>query len=446
MDEQRARLTVARALAGAFLDVTSWDRAALVEAGQDVLDGRPDWLEAMADRLAASRRPGEGAATRLVVDLERDLRAVGPLSVSVSAPPPAALHPPREPSASFARLPELAGPEELSSWLGVTDGQLRWLADTRSYERSAHDEALRHYRYGWRERAATGRRVRVIERPKAHLKAIQRHVLHGLLERIPAHPAAHGFVRGRSALTHAAQHVGRRVVIGFDLEDHFASIHGGHVRAIFRTAGYPPEVAGLLAGLTTNAIPGPAWEQVPRPARLTELAAHHRLGRLLAFPHLPQGAPSSPTLANLAAHRLDRRLTGLAARYDATYSRYADDLTFSGGERLLRDAGGFRQTVAEVVESERLRLNHAKSHLTTDAGRQVVCGIVVNLRPNVPRADYDRLKGLVHACVRDGPAKHLAPAPDPRAHLEGRVAWVAALHPERGARLRERLLAVDWTR
>jgi len=74
---------------------------------------------------------------------------------------------------------------------------------------------------------------------------------------------------------------------------------------------------------------------VPRPPAPTLSRAHHRLGRRLAAPHLPQGAPTSPALANLAAFTLDRRLTGLAGALDATYTRYADDLTLSGSSRLL---------------------------------------------------------------------------------------------------------------
>ena len=96
---------------------------------------------------------------------------------------------------------------------------------------------------------------RVIERPKARLKEIQRWILREILAWIPVHDAAHGFVRGRSARTHASVHLGRRVVMRFDLEDFFASVSAARVYGIFRTAGYPEAVAHTLTGLCTNVVP-----------------------------------------------------------------------------------------------------------------------------------------------------------------------------------------------
>ena len=117
-----------------------------------------------------------------------------------------------------------------------------------------------------------------------------------------------------------------------------------------------------------------AWSRVPRPRDLSVIAAHHRLGWRLAAPHLPQGAPKSPALANLSALALDRRLRGLAAALDARYTRYADDLVFSGGRGLLRAAADVRRTVAEIAREEGHRVNERKALLMTSAGRQRVGG------------------------------------------------------------------------
>ena len=136
--------------------------------------------------------------------------------------------------------------------------------------------------------------------------------------------------------THAASHSGQFVVIRLDLEDFFSSITASRIYGIFRTAGYPEAVAHALTGLSTNVVPTAFWGSLPRPRRVPSDQAHHRLGRKLATPHLPQGAPTSPALANLAAFKLDRRLTGLAASLEINYTRYADDLTFSGPARLLQ--------------------------------------------------------------------------------------------------------------
>lgn len=285
----------------------------------------------------------------------------------------------------------------------------------------------------------------MIERPKPRLKTIQRRLLHEILDWIPAQEAAHGFVAGRSVISHASRHSGRFVVIRFDLRDFFASIKAARVYGVFRTAGYPEAVAHTLTGLTTNVVSASFWHALPRPADPAQLSAHHRLARQLATPHLPQGAPTSPALANLAASRLDRRLTGLAARLDATYSRYADDLTFSGPARLARQTPLLRRAVADIAREEGFAVNEAKSTFVTGAGRQLVCGVVVNRRPNLARDEYDRLKAILHNAALQGPATQNRSAhEDFRAHLLGRIAWVAALNHDRGEKLHGRFAAIDW--
>src|SRR5262249_40986091 len=143
---------------------------------------------------------------------------------------------------------------------------------------------------------------RLLEAPRPRLKAIQRFVLHEILDHVPAHDAAHGYRRGRSIVTFAEPHAGRCLVLRMDLRDFFPSVSAARVRAVFRAGGYPREVAACLAGLCTNATPAGVW-----PAGTDD-----NTRRRFRSPHLPQGAPTSPALANLCAYGLDRRLTGLA--------------------------------------------------------------------------------------------------------------------------------------
>jgi hypothetical protein len=263
-------------------------------------------------------------------------------------------------------------------------------------------------------------------------------VLRSILDAIPSHDAAHGFTRGRSAVTHAALHTGRRVILRFDLESFFASVEGARVFGIFRAAGYPETVGYSLTALCVNVVPRSEWASAPRPADPRLLDAHWRLGRRLAAPHLPQGAPTSPALATLAALSLDRRLTGLAARFGATYSRYADDLALSGDERLLAAAPAIRAAVADIARDEGFRVNERKSQLMTSAGRQRLCGVVVNVHPNIARTEYDTLKAILHNAV------HRGPGGESRDQLLGRIAWVESVNPNRGAKLRERFAAIEW--
>jgi RNA-directed DNA polymerase len=125
-----------------------------------------------------------------------------------------------------------------------------------------------------------------------------------------------------------------------------------------------------------QAPPAPSADAVGRRRRMLDA---------LAVAHLPQGSPTSPALANLAAWRLDRRLAGLAARFAATYTRYADDLTMSGSRTLLNRAGLIVHLVEEIAAEEGFRLNDAKTRVRSHAQRQLVTGLVVNEGPRLPR-------------------------------------------------------------
>jgi RNA-directed DNA polymerase len=438
------RSAVAAAVAAAFLD-GEWERLGMADRAAPALVRRPRWLDAVAaEAVQAYRDPPRDRHRELVALIDRAL-ARRDAEGLLPRPPRRVRTAVFAPGMGRMRWPVLPieTRTDLAQTLDLHPGELAWLADRRGLERRAGDEQLRNYRYRWLARP--GGPPRMIEQPKRLLKETQRRVLRGILEAVPAHAAAHGFRRGHSAVTHARMHTGREVVLRLDLEDFFASIPAGRVYGLFRAAGYPEEVAADLTGLVTNVVPAATWAAAPAPWGAAALAAHHRLGRRLATPHLPQGAPTSPALANLCAYRLDRRLAGLAAAFDARYSRYADDLVLSGGRNLHRAAAVIRTRVAAIAREEGFAVNAAKSNLMTRAGRQRVAGIVVNEHPNLARAEYDRLKAILHDARLHGPgAANRAGHPAFREHLEGRIAWLGSLNPERGAMLRERLEPIDW--
>ena len=451
VDDDHERWPLALDLAQAMM-AGPWTAMAAAEAGAARLEHWPSWLDALALRVTSvyRRTPDQaklGELARLIAEFltERD---AGP-EVSHLPRVPGVLHPARargsRQGAPALRhdwpIAALASVDGLAAVLELSDGQLAWLADVRSLERTVTAERLRNYRY-----AAIPRRSglpRVIEAPKLRLKEVQRWILREILDHVPVHEAAQGFARGRSVIDHARRHSGRPVVLRLDLADFFASVSAGRVFGIFRTLGYGDPVAHALTGLSTNVVPQHVWNVVHTVAASAPVPARFRLGRALATPHLPQGAPTSPALANLAAFRLDRRLSGLAAAQGLRYSRYADDLTFSGA-RLPRGGADTQELVAMIVGEEGFMLNADKSVLRTRAARQSVCGIVVNAAPNVTRAEYDRLKAILHNAARHGPSgQGLAGR---QAELQGRVAWVASLNPARGAKLRRRFAEIDWSR
>ena len=324
--------------------------------------------------------------------------------------------------------------------LELTDGELDWFADARLWNRRARPGRLHHYRYEWRVRP--GRTPRLLEAPGDRLKAVQRRLLDGVLALIPQHDAAHGFVPGRSAVTGAERHTGAAIVISLDLASFFASVTATRIYGALRQVGLPESVAHSMTGITTHAVPSWATARMPPGGTVDERFA---LRRALASPHLPQGAPSSPTLANLAVRRLDSRLAGWADAAGAEYTRYADDLTFSGDAGLARRADAFVRGAIRIVEDQGYQVNPRKTRVRGASTRQAVTGIVVNDRLNLQRREYDRLKAILHNCVEHGPAgQNRDGHPDLRAHLLGRITWAATLNPARGERLMAEFRRIRW--
>jgi RNA-directed DNA polymerase len=165
----------------------------------------------------------------------------------------------------------------------------------------------------------------------------------------------------------------------------------------------------------------------------------------LAAPHLPQGAPTSPALANLAAFRLDVRLSALATTLGATYTRYADDLAFSGDGDLRAAAGRIRKLVTGIAAEEGFAVNPHKTRVMARGGRQHVAGVVVNVRPNVIRFEFDRFKAVLTNCARHGPtSQNRDNRPDFRSHLAGKIGHFAMLNPARGRKLWALFDAIRW--
>ena len=333
-------------------------------------------------------------------------------------------------------MPVFATPAELAKWLGLTPGQLAWLVHRFDDQQAAPVREGAHYTYRWVDKRSGGRRL--IEAPKPLLAAAQHKILRGILDKVPPHSAAHGFVADRSALSNAKQHLGRKVVVKCDLRNFFPSVGFARVCAIFRSLGYSREAANWLARLTTTV---PPLEFQPAARKPGSEWAPYRLR------HLPQGACTSPALANLSAFTLDLRLSGLARRFGAVYTRYADDLTFSGDGSFLRGLKTFLPLMERVVRSCRFEPHPEKWRILRRSARQTVTGVVVNVKPNVSRRDFDALKAILVNCVRSGPAsQNRAGHDDFRAHLRGRIAHVASVNARRGAKLAAIFATIDWSK
>jgi hypothetical protein len=413
---------------------------AVVERGIEFL-GRPwNWLRPLAVRyhqtVTTEDRPNP-PLHEVVRFLQSDKGfrwATKHHRKALSLLQPAAVAPSMHPVAAARnwRMPEIVTVPELAAWLGVTLGELEWFADSIGITRKNTNPRLRHYRYQVLQKDAS--HIRLIEAPKDRLKKLQQKILSGILDIVPLHNAIHGFHKGRSIQTFAAPHVKKFVLLKMDLRDFFPSISRARVQSLFRTFGYPDSVASLLAALCTNATPRDIWHDVP-----WEVQTFYRM------PHLPQGAPTSPSLANLCAYRLDCRLSAFAESCGSQYTRYADDLAFSGDRDFARSADRFSIQAAAIATEEGFTVAHRKTRLMRRSVRQHIAGLVINELPNIRRTDFDELKAILTNCLRHGPAcQNRAAHPNFRAHLEGRIVFVKSIHPAKGAKLEKLLNRIAW--
>jgi len=320
-------------------------------------------------------------------------------------------------------LPVLHSPADVANALSVTIPQLKWLA--------YHSEVVKrtHYvRFAVRKKSGG---ERVLSSPHKRLKAIQRWLLAEVLNKMPLENPAHGFVPTRSIVTNAIPHVGTRFVVNLDLKDFFPSIGFKRVRHAFRRVGYSGAVSTVFALLCTECPRQPVTFNGDR----YEVATGP-LG-------LPQGAPTSPALSNLVARKLDKRLAGFAKKVGLNYTRYADDLTFSGPAELSARIGYILAKVRHVAAEEGFTVNEKKTRVMRPSRAMEVTGVVVNAKPSVQREELRRLRAILHRAKTEGLDKqNREERPHFRAWLEGKIAFVSMVNPTAGAKLRAALIAL----
>jgi RNA-directed DNA polymerase len=264
------------------------------------------------------------------------------------------------------------------------------------------DEVLTHrhryYRSFKREKEdGTFRTLRAAQGP---LKLLQAKVKTHILDLVRLPDCVHGGVRGRSVITNAIPHLRKQVVFCLDVKDFFPSVDARRVRSTFEGLGFSSDVAQLLTDIT-------AWEN-----------------------QLPQGAATSSGLANLAMTRVDVRLQSLANQHGFSYTRYVDDLTLSGSERIL----DFRRLIQRVVLEEGFLIRQEKLRTMHSGMRQVVAGIVVNRKPNLTREQRLLIRReLLDFRQSRGRVRVLG------AGLRGKLSWLSHVNPELGSRLSNRV-------
>lgn len=225
--------------------------------------------------------------------------------------------------------------------------------------------------------------ARKIDAPNANIKILQQKLNQVLQTVFQSKPSVHGFALGKSVRSNAGQHLNKRWVFNVDLEDFFPSINFGRVRGMFMGQPYnlPEKVATVLAHLCCFQ------------------------GRL------PQGAPTSPVVSNMICAQMDSQLQFLAQRHQCTYTRYADDITFSCTSRRFPVGIAVPNELNQIIPGSSLReiigqngfsINQRKVWLRGRDRRQVVTGVTVNAFPNLQRRYINQIRAMLHAWKRYG--------------------------------------------
>lgn len=259
-------------------------------------------------------------------------------------------------------------------------------------------------------------KARTITAPSLPLKQRQKWILREILSKLPSSEAAHGFESGRSIVTNAKLHANNPYVLCMDIQDFFPSISFPSIARIFQSIGYSPQAA----------------------YRLTQLCSYQD--------SLPQGAPTSPKLANLIFCPLDRQLSALARDAGCVYSRYADDLTFSGKHDLRGIYGAINQT----LEKNNFYLNTRKIHSYGPGIPKRITGLVVqDGKIRVPKHFKRKLRQEIHYCLQFGVLTHLENTDSThfihyREYLYGKAYFIQMVEPEVGTFFLEQLDQIQW--
>ncbi len=228
---------------------------------------------------------------------------------------------------------------------------------------------------------------RVISSPVTGIRIIQRKLNQVLHAVYGTRSPVHGFVRGKSIVTNASRHLHCRMLLNFDLEDFFPSIHFGRVKGLFEGKPY------LL----------------PEPVAIT-------LAQICCFSQvLPAGAPTSPIVANMVCAQMDSQLKRLAVDCGCIYTRYADDITFSIAHGRFPPPVVYRDPttqkwiisneIQKVVIGNGFKINSSKTRVLPRGYRQEVTGLVIGDRVNVKRTYIRQVRGMLHACEKWGIAE-----------------------------------------
>lgn len=317
-------------------------------------------------------------------------------------------------------LPVFSSLTELANSMNLDLNTLRYLIYQRQVSKRTH--------YHTFEIPKKSGGKRKISAPKRQMKALQRWVLDTILDRITMDEHAHGFIKDRSILTNAQPHTGKEIVVNIDLKDFFPSIDFKRVKGLFHKLGYSEQMSIIFALICTYT----ETETVEMDGAKYYVQKGKRV--------LPQGSPASPAISNLIAYRLDKKVQGLAKKLDFTYTRYADDLSFSTSRKNEKNVAKLLHFLRKIIESEGLIMHPEKTQVMRNGGQQKVTGIVVNEKLNVEREQMRKFRALLHNIEVNGwKDQRWGQAHNLIHSIEGYIHFVKMVNPAKGDKFQNQL-------
>ena len=291
---------------------------------------------------------------------------------------------------------------------------------------------------------------RLIHVPEPHLLKTQRWLAKHVLNKVPVHQRSFAFAPETSIVHCAAKHCGSQWLIKLDVRGFFGSISELQIYRIFRSLNYQRLIAFELARLCTFApASSPRYElgnwRNWKDYKI-EAYSHHGQG------YLPQGAPTSPMLSNLAMRELDEILMRIGLKYGLYYTRYSDDMTFSTRSKTFSRSSA-KELIGEVRESMMtagLRLNGGKTTIVPPGSRKVVLGLLVDgTEPALPREFRSHLRQHLHYLEKFGPVAHAQTrnfdtVSGMRRHIRGLIDFANMVDGPYARQLLDRFERITW--
>ncbi len=310
-------------------------------------------------------------------------------------------------------MPIIETDKELAKFLQIEYNTLRYLVYHRDV--ITFDN---YYRFDIPKKSGGTRHIAA---PKTQLKTAQRQILEQILQNVEISGQAHGFIKSRSVLTSAKTHnTSPGLLINIDLENFFPTITFERVRGLYQSFGYSGYISSLLAMVCTYC------ERMPLEIK-GEIKYIKTSDRIL-----PQGSPASPMITNIICRSMDKRINGLCKKYGITYTRYADDMSFSyTGDTSNFAIGRFLNSINTIIEAEGFHMKKEKTHILRKNNRQYITGIVINNEEiGVPKKWVKILKASIHnaqklkdsgGCVSNHTIQEIS----------GKIAWLKSVNAKR---------------